>query len=33
MSQVKRIGALSKFKAGERKILIATDVASRFYLN
>jgi len=29
MSQVKRIGALNKFKAGERNILIATDLASR----
>ncbi|CEF99793.1 Helicase, C-terminal [Ostreococcus tauri] len=29
MSQPKRIAALQKFKAGERNILIATDVASR----
>jgi ATP-dependent RNA helicase DDX47/RRP3 len=29
MSQPKRLGALNKFKAGERNILIATDVASR----
>ena len=29
LSQPKRIGALNKFKTGERKILIATDVASR----
>jgi len=29
MSQTKRLGALSKFKAGGRNILIATDVASR----
>ena len=29
MSQPKRIGALNKFKAGERNILVATDVASR----
>eukprot|EP00850_Spirogloea_muscicola_P002410 SM000009S23539 [mRNA] locus=s9:609063:612293:+ [translate_table: standard] len=29
MSQPKRIGALTKFKAGERSILICTDVASR----
>lgn len=29
MSQPKRLGALNKFKAGERTILIATDVASR----
>ncbi len=29
MSQSKRLGALNKFKAGERSILIATDVASR----
>jgi superfamily II DNA/RNA helicase len=27
--QPKRLGALNKFKAGERNILIATDVASR----
>ncbi|CAE7867876.1 Ddx47 [Symbiodinium sp. KB8] len=29
MSQSKRLGALNKFKSGQRKILIATDVASR----
>ncbi len=29
MSQPKRLGALNKFKAGERPILVATDVASR----
>lgn len=29
MSQVRRISALSKFKAREQKILVATDVASR----
>jgi ATP-dependent RNA helicase DDX47/RRP3 len=29
MSQPKRLGALSKFSAGTRTILIATDVASR----
>jgi ATP-dependent RNA helicase DDX47/RRP3 len=29
MSQPKRLGALSKFSSGSRKILIATDVASR----
>lgn len=29
MNQVKRLGALNKFKAKEKKILIATDVASR----
>eukprot|EP00897_Mesotaenium_endlicherianum_P002901 jgi/Mesen1/2639/ME000166S01763 len=29
MSQPKRLGALTKFKAGERSILICTDVASR----
>jgi ATP-dependent RNA helicase DDX47/RRP3 len=29
MSQAKRIGALNKFKSGERNILVATDVASR----
>lgn len=29
MSQTKRLGALGKFKAGGRNILIATDVASR----
>ena len=29
MSQPKRLGALNKFKAGDRNILVATDVASR----
>ena len=29
MGQPKRLGALNKFKAGERSILVATDVASR----
>ncbi|CAM9679917.1 unnamed protein product, partial [Chrysoparadoxa australica] len=29
MSQPKRLGALNKFKARERNILVATDVASR----
>ena len=29
LSQAKRLGALNKFKAGERSILVATDVASR----
>ncbi|KIY92872.1 DEAD (Asp-Glu-Ala-Asp) box polypeptide 47 [Monoraphidium neglectum] len=29
MSQPKRLGALNKFKAGERAILVATDVAAR----
>lgn len=29
MSQPKRLGALNKFKSGDRTILIATDVASR----
>ena len=29
MNQVKRLGAITKFKSGERKILVATDVASR----
>uniref|UniRef100_A0A0D6R2K4 RNA helicase n=1 Tax=Araucaria cunninghamii TaxID=56994 RepID=A0A0D6R2K4_ARACU len=29
MSQPKRLGALNKFKSGERNILICTDVASR----
>jgi len=28
----KRLGALNKFKAKDRSILIATDVASRFVL-
>jgi superfamily II DNA/RNA helicase len=30
MTQPKRLGALNKFKSGARKILVATDVASRF---
>jgi ATP-dependent RNA helicase DDX47/RRP3 len=29
MSQSQRLGALSKFKSGSRKVLVATDVASR----
>lgn len=29
MSQSQRLGALSKFKSGNRKVLVATDVASR----
>ncbi|KAJ3846720.1 P-loop containing nucleoside triphosphate hydrolase protein [Lentinula lateritia] len=29
LSQTQRTGALNKFKSGERKILVATDVASR----
>jgi ATP-dependent RNA helicase DDX47/RRP3 len=29
LSQDKRMGSLNKFSAGERPILIATDVASR----
>ena len=29
LSQAKRLGALNKFKAGNRNILVATDVASR----
>ena len=29
MTQMKRLGALNKFKEGARNILIATDVASR----
>jgi ATP-dependent RNA helicase DDX47/RRP3 len=29
MTQVQRLGALNKFKGGEKKILLATDVASR----
>jgi len=29
MPQPKRLGALNKFKAGQRNILVATDVASR----
>lgn len=29
LSQSKRFGSLNKFTTGERKILIATDVASR----
>ena len=29
MTQPKRLGALNKFKSGQRYILIATDVASR----
>ena len=29
LSQSERLGALAKFKGGDRNILIATDVASR----
>ncbi|KAF4614671.1 hypothetical protein D9613_003219 [Agrocybe pediades] len=29
MSQTQRLGALNKFKSGSRKILVATDIASR----
>ena len=29
MSQPKRLGALAKFRSGERRVLVATDVASR----
>ena len=29
MTQTHRLGALNKFKAGSKNILIATDVASR----
>lgn len=29
LSQSQRLGALGKFKGGESKILVATDVASR----
>lgn len=29
MSQVKRLGSLSKFKTGDIKTLVATDVAAR----
>ena len=29
LTQAKRLGALNKFKAGQRNILVATDVASR----
>lgn len=31
MSQAKRLGSLNKFKAKSRSLLIATDVASRFF--
>ena len=30
MSQSARLGALAKFKSGGRKVLVATDVASRY---
>ena len=30
LSQSQRLGALSKFKSGGRKVLVATDVASRY---
>jgi ATP-dependent RNA helicase DDX47/RRP3 len=29
LSQPKRLGALNKFKSGQRNVLVATDVASR----
>jgi len=29
MSQSQRLGSLTKFKSGGRKILVATDIASR----
>lgn len=29
MSQSQRLGALGKFKSGSRKVLVATDIASR----
>lgn len=32
LSQSQRLGALGKFKSGSRKLLVATDVASRFVL-
>jgi superfamily II DNA/RNA helicase len=32
MTQPKRLGALNKFKSGDRRILIATDVASRYII-
>ena len=31
LNQVKRLGALNKFKIKEKNILIATDVASRYH--
>lgn len=30
LSQSQRLGALGKFKSGGRKVLVATDVASRY---
>jgi len=30
MSQSQRLGSLTKFKSGGRKILVATDIASRY---
>ena len=30
LSQSQRLGSLSKFQSGSRKILVATDVASRY---
>jgi len=32
LSQSQRLGSLSKFQSGSRKILVATDVASRCVL-
>jgi len=32
LTQVKRLAALSKFKIKEKNILVATDVASRYFL-
>jgi ATP-dependent RNA helicase DDX47/RRP3 len=31
MSQMKRLGSFNKFKSREKNILVATDVASRYY--
>lgn len=33
LSQSQRLGALGKFKSGGRKVLVATDVASRYVTN
>jgi hypothetical protein len=33
LSQPKRLGALNKFKSSGSSVLIATDVASRFFLH
>ena len=30
LSQSQRLGALNKFKTGGRKVLVATDIASRY---